>query len=192
MQNYAKTTGPGDGAWKNPHDQTNPYKMGKRFVGFVPDYTLQTPPMMTTWIGTDHYGFEWSCESSRGWAMAKPNEAMEVSRDGDKVLLTCHLISKPVKLDPDKPRHIRFGMVATPTKTIMPYVMKSRFYDNISISMDFWGDYPAWTPPIKDPKRIEKLTRRIGYTHSARAKSVLYGAGMCRHRIPPGKRGVGR
>jgi hypothetical protein len=72
MQNYAKASGPGDGNWVNPNGRSTLTK-GRRFVGEVPDYTLKTPPMMTTWIGTDHYGLEFSCDSSRGWAMAKPN-----------------------------------------------------------------------------------------------------------------------
>jgi hypothetical protein len=50
---------------------------------------------------------------------------MEVSRDGDKVLLTIHFISKQVKLS-NEPRRIRFGLIATPSKTMLPYLKPRR------------------------------------------------------------------
>ncbi len=176
MQNYFKTGGPGDYQWKNPHDEANPYKRGRRFVGFVPEYTLQTPPMLTTWIGTDHYGLEWSCDSSRGWGMSDPNKAMEVSRDGDRVLLTVHLINKPVTLT-EKPRKIRFGLCATPTKTLLPYLARARFYDDYTpylLPMQ-WGEYPVWHPPVKNPGWIETNKTWIASTHGAGKKRLVNG-----------------
>jgi len=176
MQNYCKASGPGDPNWKNPNETVNPYKKGRRFVGEVPEYTLKTPPMMTTWIGTDHHGLEFSCDSSRGWAMAKPNEAMEVSREGDKVVLTVHFISKPVKLS-SEPRRIRFGLVATPTKTLLPHMQKARFYDDYHLFLlpGQWGEYPVWHPPLKNPALIEKNKKWIATVHASGKKLMING-----------------
>ncbi len=176
MQNYCKASGPGDPNWKNPNEPDHPYKKGRRFVGEVPQYTLKTPPMLTTWIGTDHCGLEFSCDSSRGWAMAKPNEAMEISREGDKVLLTVHFISKPVKLS-SEPRRIRFGLVATPTKTILPYMQKARFYDDWHLFLlpGQWGEYPVWHPPLKKPELIEKNKKWVASVHRSGKKLMING-----------------
>jgi len=176
MQNYFKSGGPGDLQWKNPNDTENPYKKGRRFVGYVPDYTLFTPPMLTTWIGTDKYGLEWSSESSRGWSLASPNKALEISRDGDKVVFTAHLITRPVKLT-NKPRRIRFGLVATPTKTILPHMAKMRIFDDWypALLPADWSGHPCWHGPVKDPKVIEKNVKWIEGSRNAGAKIGLNG-----------------
>lgn len=179
LQNYQKAPGPGsfDRGGGNLANPKNPYQKGKRFVGFVPDEALQTPPMLTTWIGTDHYGLEWSCESSRGWSLAKPNQAMEVRRDGDRVLLTVHFISRPVELSNKKPRRIRFGLVATPTKTLLPYLAKARFYDDYFpyLLPATWGEYPVWHPPLKSPPLIEKNRKWLAACRQAGQKPLING-----------------
>jgi hypothetical protein len=179
LQNYVKAPGPGDplrggGNLSNPK---TPYQKGKRFVGAIPDEPLRTPPMLTTWIGTDHHGFEWSCESSRGWAMAKPNEAMEVRRDGERVVLTVRLVSKPIQLSPEQPRRIRFGLVATPTKTLLPHVARARFYDDFYpfLLPGQWGEHPVWHPPLKNKELIRKNLDWIEENHRAGVKVMING-----------------
>jgi len=164
LQNYVKASGPGTMAVK-------------RFHGEIPAEGYKSPPMITTWIGTDHYGLEFSCESSRGWSMAKPDEAMEVARDGDRVLLKIRFISKPIALPPNQPRHIRFGLVATPTKTLLPFLQKARFQDDIDPSLlpAQWGDYPVWHPPLKNPALVEKNRKWIDDSHRAGAKALVNG-----------------
>jgi hypothetical protein len=176
MQNYFKSGGPGDMQWKNPNEPDNPYKKGRRFVGHVPDYTLYTPAMLTTWIGTDKYGIEWSSESSRGWSLASPNKALEISRDGDRVVFTAHLITRPVKLT-DKPRRIRFGLVATPTKTILPHMAKLRVFDDWypALLPSDWSGHPCWHGPVKDPKVIDKNVKWIEGSRKAGAKIGVNG-----------------
>ena len=74
--------------------------------------------MLTTWLGTDDYGLEWSCESSRDWSLALPAKAVEVDRRGDVVEARFHLIDHPITLE--RTRRIRFGLVPTPTKPVPP------------------------------------------------------------------------
>lgn len=88
-----------------------------RYVGKTPArYT--SPPMLTTWLGTDHLGLEWSCESSRDWALTKPDEAIAVEKKGNAVEARFRFIDAPITLD--RARHIRFGLIATPTKPVPP------------------------------------------------------------------------
>lgn len=178
LQNYMKAPGPGDfnkGGGPDP-DHPNPYKRGKRFTGLIPEEGLQTPPMVTLWIGTDHYGLEWACDSSRGWSMAKPNKAMEITREGDRVLMTVHLISRRITLS-DQPRRIRFSLIATPSKTLMPYLQKERLYDSVSVWLmpNDWAGHPCWHAPMKDEKRIAFWRERIGPSHKAGQKVLLNG-----------------
>lgn len=178
LQNYCMADGPGDARNAiNRPNETNPYKKGSRFVGLIPDDGLQTPPMLTQWIGTDYYGLELSCESSRGWAMARPNQAMEVTREGDRVLLTVHLVSKPIQLSKDKPRHIRFGLIATPAKPLLPYLQKARLGDDYvpRLAPYTWGEYPVWHPPLKNPQLIARNKRWIGKGLEAGEKTLVNG-----------------
>src|SRR5439155_6501691 len=88
-----------------------------RHVGKTPPH-YESPVMLTTWLGTDDYGLEWSCESSRDWSLALPAKAVEVDRRGDVVEARFHLIDHPITLE--RPRRIRFGLVPTPTKPVPP------------------------------------------------------------------------
>lgn len=112
-----------------------------RHVGKTPArYT--SPPMLTTWLGTDHLGLEWSCESSRDWALAKPDEAIVVERKGDVVEARFRFIDAPIALD--RPRHIRFGLIATPTKPVPPERRNWRI------------DKSSGPPPIPGKTMVEK------------------------------------
>lgn len=163
LQNYARAGGPGSKV--------------SRFTGLLPVEGYQSPPMITTWIGTDHYGLEWSCESSRGWSMAKPDKAIEVATEGDQVVVRIHFITRPVTLSEEKPRHIRFGLVATPTKTIPRYLQRCRPYDDIYpglLPLD-WAGYPAWHRPITDPALLEAKKAWVGSLRKTGAKFLVNG-----------------
>ncbi|MBI2201025.1 MAG: hypothetical protein HYU43_03700, partial [Armatimonadetes bacterium] len=153
LQNYSKAAGPGNRV--------------PRFAGLVPVEGYLSAPMMTTWIGTDHYGLEWSCESSRGWSMAKPDSAMEVATEEEQVVLRVHFISRPVTLSAKSPRRIRFGLVATPTKTLRPQLQRCRPYDDVypALLPLNWAGVPAWHAPVHDPAIAEK-----GKSWTARAR----------------------
>src|SRR3990172_9073220 len=101
---------------------------------------------------------------------------MESSRDGDRVLLTVHFISKSVTLS-DQPRRIRFGLVATPTKTLLPYLQKARFYDDYTpfLLPSQWGEYPVWHPPLKKPELIEKNKKWVASVHQSGKKLLING-----------------
>lgn len=164
LANYMKAPGPG-----------NDPKV-KRFTNMIPAEGYVSPPMITTWIGTDYYGLETAMESTRGWAMASPNEASQVMPSGDRVLFTLRIISKPIKLS-SKPRRITFAMIATPTKELTPYMKTSRYYDDLMpmlLPYD-WAGYPAWHPPVKDPAVIAKTGKMVEERHKAGSRPLLNG-----------------
>jgi len=161
MQNYRAAPGPGSRT--------------ARYTGAVPDrYT--SPPFITQWIGTDHFGLEFSIESSRGWAMANPDEAIEITREGERVVFRAKFITKAITLT-DTPRHIRFALVATPTKTILPYVQNARFYDDIAVALlpYDWAGFPAWHPPMKDAALIAEKRAWVDSYHDRGQKLLVNG-----------------
>ncbi|MDP6505638.1 MAG: DUF6067 family protein, partial [Planctomycetota bacterium] len=162
---------------QNYYTAPGPAKRVARFTGEIPAGGYKSPPFITTWIGTDHYGLEFSCESSKGWAMAEPQEAMEVTRKGDQVLLTVHFISKPVTVEHRQTRTIRFGLVATPTKTVLPYLKRARFYDDVYVALlpIDWSGFPAWHPPMKDKARIEEKRKWVESVHKRGQKLLVNG-----------------
>lgn len=66
------------------------------------------------YVGGPARGLAFFAENDRGWSWdpSKPN--MEVSRDGDKVVLRVHLVSKPITIR--EPRTLSFGLLAAPVK----------------------------------------------------------------------------
>jgi len=164
MQNYRPAPGPG--------------KSGPRFWDVIPEDGYASMPSITTWVGTDTYGLEFSCESTRGWAMATPEEAFEIRPCEDRTIMTFHLISKPVCLSSETPRRIRFALVATPTKTVQPYLQQIRFYDDCYpylLPMDWSGDPPVWHPPITDVDVLATMRDRIERDHKLGIKHLTNG-----------------
>lgn len=101
VSNYMKAPGPG--------------KAVPRVVGTTPE-KLNMPAMLTMWLGDDKGGLEWNCESTRGWAQKDPDNAIRITRAGDVVEARYRFIDTAFTLD--KPRQIRFGLIATPTKPL--------------------------------------------------------------------------
>jgi len=151
-----------------------------RYVGRTPDrYT--SPVMITTWLGTDHYGLEFSCDSSRDWVLQEPNTAVEVARENGVVTARYQFIDHTFEIS--RPRHIRFGLIATPTKSVPlkhqrwrtdragtalppadPEVLKkwrNNYYGQIDILAKLaWRDWTGnhrWNPRVTDPAAKAKL-----------------------------------
>lgn len=155
--------------------------------GLITPEGFSMVPQITTWIGDDHGGLEFSCESTRGWAMADPAAAVTVKPEGDRVLFTSRIISKPVTLSADKPRMIRFAFTATPTKTIMPYLQKTREYQTLLHNFyphDWSGPPLHWHPPVKNPEAITYKVKGVGEvkaiakndaTHAKGFKEIYHG-----------------
>ena len=128
LTNYRPAPGPG------------PVTFG-RHVGKTPPH-YESPVMLTTWLGTDDYGLEWSCESSRDWSLALPAKAIEVDRRGDVVEARFHLIDHAITLE--RTRRIRFGLVPTPTKPVPP--------ERYNWRIEGTGGSP---PPLPGKTRVE-------------------------------------
>lgn len=107
-----------------------------RYVGRTPDH-FESVVMLTIWLGRDDFGgLEWSAESSKGWSLAHPLKAIEVDHRGKIVEARFHFIDHPISLRRvDGPRHIRFGLIATPTKPVPPERRRLR--------VDSTGIHPA-------------------------------------------------
>lgn len=111
LTNYGKAPGP-------PILERDDSRL-QRYIGPTPQrYTSLV--MLTTWLGNDAMGLEWSAESSRGWILHQPHEAeaIVIERQGRNVQARFRFINGPTRIT--KPRRIRFGLVATPVKAVPP------------------------------------------------------------------------
>ena len=70
------------------------------------------------WIGNLTRGLSWFADSDEGWCSAPDKSALEIIRKDGQVQLVMNIINRPVTLD--KPRTIRFGLMATPFKPLLP------------------------------------------------------------------------
>jgi hypothetical protein len=104
-----------------------------RYVGKTPAH-YESPVMLTTWLGTDRYGLEWSAESARDWFIASPKKSIEVDRKGDTVEARFHFIDAPTTLA--RARSIRFGLVPTPVKPVAAERQNWRI------------EMAGWPPPV--------------------------------------------
>lgn len=66
------------------------------------------------WLGDEDRGLEWFCESDQNWLLADPRQAITIDREAGSVVLRCHLIDHPVKVE--TPLAYTFGLQATPVK----------------------------------------------------------------------------
>lgn len=81
--------------------------------GGVADSSLTLPFKPLVWLGSEERGLAWFAESDKGWQPKKPNEAIEVIRQGDQTLLRLRLLDSP---PPRLPVTFTFGLQATPVK----------------------------------------------------------------------------
>ncbi|MBI2190438.1 MAG: hypothetical protein HYU36_00465 [Planctomycetes bacterium] len=100
MSTYRKAPGPGT--------------LLDRFLGQVPKQPWKYAVFYTHFMGNNRVGLEWFCDSLKGWRLKKPDQAVEVAREADRVHLTFHLVDHEVLLE--RPIEISFGLIATPTK----------------------------------------------------------------------------
>jgi hypothetical protein len=75
-----------------------------RNAGALPDTAVKMGFRPYVWLGDDDRGLAWFSESDRDWHVAPGTPATEVVRDGDRVVLTLHLISSPMRLAPESQR----------------------------------------------------------------------------------------
>ena len=75
-----------------------------RNAGALPDTAVKMGFRPYVWLGDDDRGLAWFSESDRDWHVAPGTPATEVVRDGDRVVLTLHLISSPMRLAPESRR----------------------------------------------------------------------------------------
>ncbi|MBI2193120.1 MAG: hypothetical protein HYU36_14165 [Planctomycetes bacterium] len=172
LTNYRNAPGPGEAV--------------PRFVGKIPpegeDY--ESPVMLTTWLGGDRGGLEWSAESSKGWSLADPQRALRVWREGDTVWFEARLVSRPLALK--AVRTITFGLVATPTKPLPRDWTRWRVYDNVQcwhLPYD-WSGYDAWHPEVTDPVRIADQRRKYQEQHDL-GRKVLVNGGWAISEVAP-------
>ena len=75
-----------------------------RNAGALPDTAVKMGFRPYVWLGDEDRGLAWFSESDRDWHVAPGAPATEIVRDGDRVVLTLHLVSAPLRLAPDSQR----------------------------------------------------------------------------------------
>ncbi len=65
------------------------------------------------WLGGAERGLAWFAENDRGYVVDPQKNTQSVSREGDKVVLRVYLVNRAGL---DAPRHVVFGLQASPTK----------------------------------------------------------------------------
>ena len=68
------------------------------------------------WLGDDDRGLAWFSESDRGFTPAGADDVVQITRQGDTVLLSIKIIGQPVDLR--EPLTYTFGLQATPVKPV--------------------------------------------------------------------------
>ncbi len=110
------------------------------------------------WLGNPSRGLSWFADSNEGWSSAADKPAMEIVRVKGQIHLVMNIIAKPTKLD--KARTIRFGLMATPFKPLLPIrniqtraVNWLSYKDNKTVVQDHMY---GWFPPNMDYKQIDE------------------------------------
>ena len=75
-----------------------------RNAGALPDSAVKMGFRPYVWLGDEDRGLAWFGESDRDWHVAPGAPATEIVRDGDRVVLTLHLVSAPLRLAPESQR----------------------------------------------------------------------------------------
>ena len=75
-----------------------------RNAGALPDTAVKMGFRPYIWLGDNDCGLAWFSESDRDWYVAPDTPGTEIVRDGDRVVLTLHLISSPMRLAPESQR----------------------------------------------------------------------------------------
>ncbi|NQU39163.1 MAG: hypothetical protein HQ523_04350 [Lentisphaerae bacterium] len=87
-----------------------------RQLGFLPTLPWRSPVHLAQSVGTDRFGLQWVCDSTRDWRQKRPNESLELRRVGASVEEIFHFIDYPITLR--APLNISFGLMATPVKPL--------------------------------------------------------------------------
>ncbi|MEW6357167.1 MAG: glycoside hydrolase domain-containing protein [Planctomycetota bacterium] len=84
----------------------------------IPADGLKIPFKPLVWVGKEEGGLAWFAESDENWSHKKPEEVIEIIREGETAVLRVHVISEPITID--QPRYYTIGLQATPVKPIPP------------------------------------------------------------------------
>jgi len=93
-----------------------PGKVVPRYLGALPTLPWTFPVFYAQTLGTDRYGLQWMCDSTRDWRLSKPDQAVELRKAGSRVEEVFKLIDYPVELT--RPLRITFGLMALPVKPL--------------------------------------------------------------------------
>lgn len=101
--------------------------------GAVPALSMAMPFKALLWLGSEERGLGWFAENERGWQPQREDHAIELIRDGEKLILRLRLLdSHPSAWSADpregmsayQPISFQFGLHATPVKPFprQPYI----------------------------------------------------------------------
>ena len=85
-------------------------------AGALPQEGFKSGFRAFVWLGDDDRGLAWFSESDRGFSPAGADDVVQITRQGDTVLLSIKIIGQPVDLK--QPLTYTFGLQATPVKPV--------------------------------------------------------------------------
>jgi len=85
-------------------------------AGALPSEGWSSPFKPFVWLGDEERGFCWFAESDRNWHPTGNEQAIEIVREGDRVVLQLNLIGAPQRLS--GPLEYTFGFQVTPVKEV--------------------------------------------------------------------------
>lgn len=181
LGNFTKAPGPGTAV--------------PRYLGSLPKLPWTFPVFFAQTLGTDRFGLQWMCDSTRDWRLSKPDQAVELRKVGNSVEEVFKLIDYPVELT--KPLRITFGLMALPVKPLPDKWGTMRISSSLTpppadenkTALDEWRRWAAymkldvailhnpgwsgtpWYPyPFLDKKLEAEVKRQIDRCHEAGIK----------------------
>ena len=131
------------------------------------------------WLGSERRGLLWWGDSDEGWFPHNEVAAHSVRREGKQVILTNHIIGRPVTLDGE--RTVTFSYVATPFRPL-PKGWRASIHSRDGTfdgphksrkDPDTGKNIRAWwclTPPSHDPEEWDDLWAKYGQEAEKRVR----------------------
>ena len=172
--------------------------------GLLPEGGFTAPFLPALWLGDEERGLQWFAESDAGWQLKDPDRAIEIVRDGERVILRVHMIDTPVQVGESISGG--FGLQATPVKpwgkTLWDYrfrvetnfgeplawygphfdgIIKPQGIRTITI-FENWNDAHSYVSTT--PEQETKLREIVKMLHERGAQALLYFGGFISSRAP--------
>lgn len=110
---------------------------------------LSRPFVPYFWVGAEERGLAWFGDSERGYSVVPGAPIQSLVRKNGELILRIHIIQKPTLIS--EPRHLAFGLMASPGKP-MEKEFRTRPFANGIGPVSCWG---GWTTRDKYPENYD-------------------------------------